>query len=193
MLKDGRCFWCSKDEEYIHYHDTEWGVPVYEDQKLFEFLVLETAQAGLSWHTILKRRKNYQNAFCQFDVNQVARMTEKDVLKQMENTGIIRNRAKIEATIANAKAFLQIQEDFGSFSLFQWQFVDGEPKDNAIKTRGQIQATTAISDWFTHELKSYGFKFVGSTVVYAHMQASGMVNDHFVDCFRYDEVKKLSL
>lgn len=193
MVRDKRCFWCDKDDAYRKYHDTEWGVPVYEDEKLFEFLVLETAQAGLSWHTILLRRAAYRKAFRNFNVKKVAQMTAKDVENLMqEGSGIIRNRAKILATIANAKAFLKIQEDFGSFALFQWQFVEGQPKDNALKNMKDYRPTTEISDWFTYELKKYGFKFVGSTVVYAHMQASGMVNDHFVDCFRYKEVKLLS-
>lgn len=191
MIKDGRCSWCIKDEDYIKYHDTEWGVPVYEDQKLFEFLVLETAQAGLSWHTILKRRHNYRKAFCGFDVDKVAAMTDVDVERLMQDSGIIRNRAKILATIANAKAFKQVQEDFGSFALFQWQFVEGAPIDSSMKSIKDYQPTTYISDWFTYELKKYGFKFVGSTVIYAHMQASGMVNDHFTKCFRYNEVKNM--
>ncbi len=191
MIKDGRCSWCIKDEEYIRYHDTEWGVPVYDDQKLFEFLVLETAQAGLSWHTILKRRDNYRKAFCDFDVDKVAKMTDADVERLMQNSGIIRNRAKIIATISNAKAFKQVQEDFGSFALFQWQFVEGYPIDSSMKSVKDYQPTTYLSDWFTYELKKYGFKFVGSTVIYAHMQASGMVNDHFTKCFRYNEVKKM--
>ena len=192
MVKEGRCFWCTKDEDYIRYHDTEWGVPVYDDQKLFEFLVLETAQAGLSWHTILKRRDNYRKAFCNFDVDKVSNMTEADVNRLLQDTGIIRNRAKILATITNAKAFKKIQEEFGSFALFQWQFVDGYPIDNSLKTIKDYRATTYISDWFTYELKKYGFKFVGSTVIYAHMQASGMVNDHFTNCFRHNEVKKIA-
>ena len=192
MVKDKRCAWCVKAEDYIQYHDTEWGVPVYDDQKLFEFLVLETAQAGLSWYTILQRRDNYRNAFCDFDVNRVAAMTDKDVERLLLNPGIIRNRAKIAATIHNAKAFLKVQEDFGSFALFQWHIVEGLPLDSALKDYKDYQPTTYLSDWFTYELKQYGFKFIGSTVVYAHMQASGMVNDHFINCFRYKEIKALA-
>lgn len=186
-----RCHWCGTDPIYVKYHDEEWGVPVYDDQKLFEFITLEGAQAGLSWITILKRRDGYRKAFKNFDVQAVARMTDADVERLMLDPGIIRNRAKIQAAISNAQKFIQIQEDFGSFALFQWQFVDGAPINGKIKSKKDFKATTPISDWFSHELKNYGFKFVGSTVIYAHMQACGMVNDHISHCFRHREVLKL--
>lgn len=177
---------------YVKYHDTEWGVPVVDDGKLFEFLCLEGAQAGLSWITILRRRDGYRRAFHHFNAEKVARMTDKDVERLMQDTGIIRNRAKIQATITNAQKFLQIQEDFGSFTHFQWQFVDGEPLQTYRKPGQSPRATSPESDWFSHELKSLGFKFVGSTIMYAHMQACGMVNDHRVDCFRHQEILNLS-
>ena len=186
-----RCHWCGTDPLYVKYHDEEWGVPVYDDQKLFEFLTLESAQAGLSWITILKRREGYRKAFKNFDAQKVARMTEQEAEALMNDPGIIRNRAKIKAAILNAQRFIQIQEDYGSFALFQWQFVDGQPLQTRIRTKKDCKATTYESDWFSHELKKYGFQFVGSTIIYAHMQACGMVNDHIVDCFRHKEVQKL--
>lgn len=186
-----RCHWCGTDPLYVKYHDEEWGVPVYDDQKLFEFLTLESAQAGLSWITILKRREGYRKAFKNFDAQKVARMTEQEAEALMNDPGIIRNRAKIKAAILNAQRFIQIQEDYGSFALFQWQFVDGQPLQTRIRTKKDYKATTYESDWFSHELKKYGFQFVGSTIIYAHMQACGMVNDHIVDCFRHKEVQKL--
>ena len=186
-----RCHWCGTDPTYVHYHDSEWGVPVYDDQKLFEFITLEVAQAGLSWITILKRRDGYRKAFKNFDVEAVARMTPKETQRLMQNSGIIRNRLKIEAAVTNAQNFIKIQEDFGSFALFQWQFVNGEPQQRVIKTAADYRATTPESDWFSKELKDYGFKFVGSTIMYAHMQACGMVNDHHAKCFRQKEIALL--
>lgn len=183
-----RCGWCIKDPLYIRYHDEEWGVPVYDDKVLFEFLILEGAQAGLSWLTILKRREGYRKAFSQFDVNRVARFSEKKIETLMLDSSIIRNRAKIHASVTNAKAFLKIQEAFGSFSDYSWQFVDGKPIVNKRKELSDIPATSKESDAFSKDLKQRGFKFVGSTIMYAHMQAVGMVNDHLVSCFRYKEV-----
>lgn len=185
-----RCGWCLKDSIYIKYHDEEWGVAVHDDRKLFEFLVLEGAQAGLSWLTILKRRNGYKKAFCNFDANKVARMNNKDVQKLLKNEEIIRNKAKIECTISNAKAFLKIQEEFGSFDSYSWNFVDGKPIVNKRKTLKDIPAISKESDAFSKDLKQRGFKFVGSTIMYAHMQAVGMVNDHLTSCFRYKEVSK---
>jgi DNA-3-methyladenine glycosylase I len=186
-----RCHWCGTDPLYVKYHDEEWGVPVYDDQKLFEFLTLESAQAGLSWITILKKREGYRKAFKNFDVQKVAKMTEQEAEALMNDPGIVRNRAKIKAAILNAQRFIQIQEDYGSFALFQWQFVDGQPIQTYIRSKKDYKTTTYESNWFSHELKKYGFQFVGSTVIYAHMQACGMVNDHLVDCFRHREVQKL--
>jgi DNA-3-methyladenine glycosylase I len=186
-----RCHWCGTDPLYVKYHDEEWGVPVYDDQKLFEFLTLESAQAGLSWITILKKREGYRKAFKNFDVQKVAKMTEQEAEALMNDPGIVRNRAKIKATILNAQRFIQIQEDYGSFALFQWQFVDGQPIQTCIRSKKDYKTTTYESNWFSHELKKYGFQFVGSTVTYAHMQACGMVNDHLVDCFRHREIQKL--
>jgi len=187
MLK--RCGWCLKENIYIKYHDDEWGVPVYDDKKLFEFLILEGAQAGLSWLTILKRRDCYRKAFKNFDVKKVARMTKKDIKLLKTDTGIIRNELKIRAAITNAKNFIKIQEEFGSFSDYSWHFVDGKPIHNKWKELGQIPATSKESDAFSKDLKQRGFKFVGSTIIYAHMQAVGMVNDHLISCFRYKELK----
>jgi DNA-3-methyladenine glycosylase I len=183
-----RCDWCLADPIYIKYHDKEWGVPVYNDKKLFEFLVLEGAQAGLSWLTILKRRQGYKDAFCNFDASHVARLTQRDVQRLLKNERIIRNKLKIECTVSNAKAFLQIQEEFGSFSDYSWNFVDGKPIISKRRTLKDIPATSKESDAFSKDLKQRGFKFVGSTIIYAHMQAVGMVNDHLTSCFRYKEV-----
>lgn len=183
-----RCQWVTNDPEYIHYHDTEWGVPVHDDRKLFEFLILEGAQAGLSWLTILKRRKGYVRAFDNFDVEKVARYTPEKINRLLQDSGIIRNRLKVASAVTNAQAFIRVQEEFGSFDRYAWQFVDGEPKINAFKSNSDIPATTKESDAFSKDLKQRGFKFVGSTIIYAHMQATGMVNDHLVSCFRYSEV-----
>lgn len=186
--KDTRCGWCLSDPIYVQYHDDEWGVPVYDDKKLFEFLVLEGAQAGLSWLTILKRREGYKNAFCNFEVEKVARMTPKKIQKLLTNEAIIRNKAKIESTVSNAKAFIEIQEQFGSFADYSWQFVNGKPIINKRRQLTDIPPTSKESDAFSKDLKQRGFKFVGSTIMYAHMQAVGMVNDHLMSCFRYKEV-----
>jgi DNA-3-methyladenine glycosylase I len=171
------------------YHDHEWGLPVHDDRRHFEFLVLEGAQAGLSWSTILKRRAGYRRAFGDFDPVKVARYTDKRVAKLLTDPAIIRNRLKIEAAVKNARAFLDVQQEFGSFDAYCWQFVDGRPKLNRWKTTRQVPATSLESDAFSKDLKRRGFSFVGSTIIYAHMQAVGMVNDHLVDCFRYREVQ----
>jgi DNA-3-methyladenine glycosylase I len=183
-----RCIWCERDQIYIEYHDTEWGVPVHNDNKLFEFLILEGAQAGLNWLTILKRRADYKKAFIDFNAEKIARFSKEKIEKLMQNPGIIRNRAKIEATITNARAFLAIQETFGSFDKYSWQFVNGERIVNAWQNIKDLPATSKESDAFSKDLKQRGFKFVGSTIIYAHMQAVGMVNDHLISCFRYTEV-----
>ena len=175
-------------ELYIQYHDKEWGVPVHDDQKHFEFLVLESAQAGLSWATILKKREGYRKAFADFDVQTVAGYGAGMVEDLLQDASIIRNRAKIEATINNAKQFIEVQEEFGSFDKYIWQFVGGKPKINSWKTMSEVPVTTPESDALSKDLKKRGFKFVGSTTLYAHMQAIGLVNDHTIDCFRYNEV-----
>jgi DNA-3-methyladenine glycosylase I len=183
-----RCAWAGSDPFYVTYHHTEWGVPVHDDRLLFEFLVLEGAQAGLSWATILRKRENYRRAFDNFDPRLVAGYDEKKVMALLADPGIVRNRLKIAATIQNAKAFLAIQKEFGSFDAYVWRFVGGKPIKNAWRTMQEIPAKTAESDALSKDLIQRGFKFVGSTICYAHMQATGMVNDHTVDCFRYDEV-----
>ncbi len=183
MMNKNRCAWCEKDDLYRNYHDNEWGKPVYNDATLFEFLILETFQAGLSWHTILKKRENFRKAFDQFDVKKVAAYNDKKLHILIEDTGIIRNQLKIKSAVSNAQAFIKIQEEFGSFSKYIWAFVDGKPIDNKPQTLKDVPATTPLSDALSKDLKKRGFKFVGSTVVYAHMQATGMVNDHVVDCF----------
>ena len=172
----------------IEYHDTEWGVPLHDEQKLFEFLILEGMQAGLSWSTILNKRQNFRAAFHDFDPHRVARYTARDVKRLLNNSGIIRNRLKIEAAITNARRFLEVQNEFDSFDAYIWRFVDGQPIRNTFKALQGIPTKTPLSDAISKDLKQRGFKFVGSTIVYAHMQATGMVNDHTVDCFRYDEV-----
>jgi len=168
----------------IVYHDTEWGVPVHDDRVLFEFLTLEGAQAGLSWLTVLRKRAAYRAAFAEFDVQRVARFTPEKIARLMQEPGIVRNRLKLESTVKNARAFLKVQEEFGSFARYQWRFVDGVPLQSAVRARKDVPARTAISDAFSKDLKKRGFSFVGSTIIYAHMQAVGMVNDHWVDCFR---------
>lgn len=183
-----RCSWCEGSELYENYHDQEWGVPVYDDQTLFEFLILETFQAGLSWITVLKKRENFRAAFDNFDYKKVALYDEAKFEELIQNAGIIRNKLKIKAAISNAQAFMEIQKEFGSFSTYIWGFVDGKPIKNNFKTLAEVPATTPLSDKISKDLKKRGFKFVGSTVVYAHMQATGMVNDHVTDCFRYNEV-----
>lgn len=179
-----RCAWCEKDDLYRDYHDNEWGNPVYEDDKLFEFLVLETFQAGLSWHTILKKRDNFRKAFDQFNYKKIAQYGDAEIERLMQDAGIIRNGLKIKGTITNAIAFMEIQKEFGSFSNYIWGFTDGKPMDNNPKTLNDVPAVNEISDALSKDLKKRGFKFVGSTVVYAHMQATGMVNDHVKECWK---------
>ncbi len=186
-----RCEW-ARTEPSIAYHDQEWGAPVHDDRKLFEFLVLEGAQAGLSWETILKKRENYRRAFDGFDPAKVARYNARKVRHLLADPGIVRNRLKIESAIQNAKAFLVVQEEFGSFDAYIWRFVNGRPIQNAWKTLKQIPAKTPVSEALSKDLIKRGFRFVGPTIVYAHMQATGMVNDHTVDCFRYKAVQKLA-
>jgi DNA-3-methyladenine glycosylase I len=182
-----RCNWASNDLN-IPYHDSEWGVPLHDDRALFEFLILEGAQAGLSWDTILRKRENYRAAFDNFDPAKVAAYDEKKVAELMGNEGIIRNRLKIASAIGNAKAFLKVQEEFGSFDKYIWGFVGGKPLDNGLTEFSQVPAKTDISDAVSKDLKKRGFNFVGSTIMYAFMQATGMVNDHLTSCFRYKEV-----
>lgn len=182
-----RCHWVSDDPLYIKYHDEEWGVPVRDDKTIFEFLTLESAQAGLSWITILKKRENYRKAFSNFDVKKVSQYTEKDVKRLLKNDGIIRNQLKIRATITNAQKFLEVQKEFGTFSEYIWSFVSHKTIKNMWKSK-KFHATTKESDELSLDLKRRGFKFVGSTIVYAHMQATGMVNDHIRRCFRYNQV-----
>ena len=184
-----RCPWAF-DEIYIRYHDTEWGVPLHDDQKLFEFIILEGAQAGLSWHTVLKKRENYRKAFANFDAEKVARFNEAKIQKLLNDPGIIRNKLKVRSAVQNAKAFLKVQEEFGSFDAYIWRFVDGRPIQNTRKTMKDIPAVTRESDAMSKDLIGRGFKFVGSTICYAHMQATGMVNDHLVSCFRHAQVSK---
>lgn len=186
--KIARCGWCGDDELYIRYHDEEWGVPVRDDRRLFEFLILEGAQAGLSWITILRKRENYRVAFADFDPEKIARFDEKDMERLLANPGIIRNRLKIAAAVTNARVFLETVERHGSFSQYLWGFVDGKPIRNARKTLADIPAATPLAERISKELKRLGFKFVGPTIVYAHMQATGMVNDHLTSCFRYRQV-----
>jgi DNA-3-methyladenine glycosylase I len=190
MSKDApRCPW-PVDEMYIAYHDTEWGVPLHDERALFEFLVLEGAQAGLSWHIILKKRDAYRAAFDQFDPQKVARYTQARINKLLANAGIIRNRLKIESAVRNARAFLAVQEEFGSFDSYIWRFVDGRPIINRFRSTKDVPARTRESDAMSKDLKQRGFNFVGSTICYAHMQATGMVNDHLVHCFRHSECSR---
>jgi len=186
-----RCAWVSVENALLReYHDCEWGVPNHNDRKHFEFLILEAAQAGLSWSIVLNKREGYRRAFSQFDPEKVARYTNAKIDKLVADPGIIRNRMKIEAGVKNARALLAVQEEFGSFDKYCWRFVDGEPRQNRWKSQRQIPATTSESDEFSRDLKQRGFSFVGSTVIYSHMQAVGMVNDHLVDCFRYRTIKR---
>lgn len=188
-----RCPWVPKNNSlYEKYHDTEWGVPVYKDKKLFEFLVLESAQAGLSWETILRKRKGYKKLFANFDPKKIARFTKRDITKllNLETPEIIRNRAKIEATINNAKRFLEVKKEFGTFSKYQWNFVNNKPIVNNIRKIKDYRVSISESDVMAKDMKKRGFKFLGSTTLYAHMQAVGMVNDHVIDCFRYKQVMK---
>lgn len=184
-----RCGWCGEDPLYVAYHDTEWGVPVHDDRKLFEFVVLEGAQAGLSWLTILRRREGYRRAFADFDPERVARFDQSDVERLLQDSSIIRNRKKVESTVANARAFLRVQAEFGSFDRYIWGFVEGRPILNRFRSLGEIPARTELAETISRDLKRRGFGFVGPTIVYAHMQATGMVNDHLVDCFRYSQLR----
>ncbi len=177
-----RCAWCEKDDLYRDYHDNEWGNPVYDDETIFEFLVLETFQAGLSWYTILKKRENFRKAFDNFDYKKIVKYDEDKIQELLQDEGIIRNKLKVRGTVSNAVAFMKVQEEFGSFSKYIWGFTGGKPIDNQPKVLRDIQTTSAISDALSKDLKKRGFKFVGSTVMYAYMQATGMVNDHVVDC-----------
>ena len=186
-----RCYWAGSDPLYLEYHDAEWGVPLYDDHKIFEFLILETFQAGLSWMTILKKRENFRKALDNFDYKKISKYNEAKFDELMDNKGIIRNRLKIKATISNATAFIDIQKEFGSFNKYIWDFVDNEPIQNNYSSANDVPAKTELSDMISLDLKKRGFKFVGSTIVYSHMQATGMVNDHTPDCFRYREVQKL--
>jgi len=187
-MKKNKCGWCLGDALYEAYHDLEWGVPVRDDPTLFEFLILETFQAGLSWITVLKKRENFRKAFDNFDYKKIAIYDQAKIDSLLQNAGIIRNKLKINATISNAVAFMKIQEEFGSFSNYIWGFVDGTPIKNRIENYNEGPSTTDLSDILSKDLKKRGFKFVGSTVIYAHMQATGMVNDHEISCFRYHQV-----
>jgi len=184
-----RCEWCLKDELYLNYHDMEWGVPVHDEQKLFEFLILEGAQAGLSWLTVLRKRAAYREAFDDFDPHKIARYGQGKLNELMNNTGIIRNRLKIEAAVKNAQAFLTIQENMGSFNRYIWNFVDGQPIQNRFEKLKDLPAETEISRIISKDMKKRGFSFVGPTIIYAHMQATGMVNDHLTGCYRHKELR----
>lgn len=186
-----RCGWCVGDPLYEAYHDTEWGVPVLDDQTLFEFLILETFQAGLSWITILRKRENFREALDGFNYEKIADYSEEKIEELLLNAGIIRNKLKVRATVTNAQAFMKVQEEFGSFSAYIWEFVQGKPINNKVENYKEMPPTTSVSDALSKDLKKRGFKFVGSTVMYAHMQATGMVNDHEVSCFRHKEVKQI--
>lgn len=188
MSTKHKCGWCVGDTLYEAYHDKEWGVPVYDDATLFEFLILETFQAGLSWITILRKRENFRLAFDGFDYKKIACYNQGKIDSLLQDAGIIRNKLKINATVTNAQAFMKIQDEFGSFSSYIWKFTNGKPIKNNLVNYKDAPANTALSDAISKDLKKRGFKFVGSTVVYAHMQATGMVNDHEVSCFRYNEV-----
>lgn len=188
-----RCDWCEDTfEEYVAYHDKEWGVPVHDDKKQFEFLILEGAQAGLSWSTILKKREGYRKAFADFEVEKVARFDEKKIQTLLNNPGIVRNRLKVRSAVTNAQNFIEVQEKYGSFDEYIWSFVDGKPIQNSWESMNEVPAETDISDKLAKDLKKKGFKFVGSTIIYAHMQAVGMVNDHLISCFRHPEIKNMS-
>ena len=190
-MNKNRCPWCETHFDYKHYHDTEWGVPIFDDIKLFETLLLETFQAGLSWLTVLRKRENFRVAFDNFDVYKIAGYKAEKIDALCQDQGIIRNRLKIKAAINNAQAFLKIQQSYRSFAQYLWSFVDHKPIQNSYRSLDEVPAKTALSDHISLSLKNHGFKFVGSTIVYAHLQATGMVNDHLVSCFRYEEVKNL--
>ncbi|MCB2314060.1 DNA-3-methyladenine glycosylase I [Clostridium tagluense] len=182
-----RCDWCGNDPLYMKYHDEEWGVPVHEDRKHFEFLILESAQAGLSWITILRKRENYRKAYDDFDFNKIAQYDDEKVIELIQNKGIIRNKLKIAASINNAVMFIKIQEEFGSFDAYIWAFVDNSPRINHWDSIANVPATSELSDKVSKDLKKRGFKFLGSTITYAHLQATGIINDHIKSCFRYTE------
>lgn len=184
-----RCPWPSDDKLMIKYHDKEWGIPVHNDRKLFEFLILEGFQAGLSWRTILHKRENFRKAFDNFDFNKIAKYDRRKINALLKDEGIIRNKLKVEAAITNARAFLRVRKEYGSFDKYIWSFVNGKPIQNKFKSLKQLPAKTKLSDKISEDLKKRGFKFVGSTIVYAHMQATGMVNDHVVNCYRHKEIK----
>ncbi|MEO6882657.1 MAG: DNA-3-methyladenine glycosylase I [Bacteroidia bacterium] len=191
MIEKNRCDWCKKEKIYMDYHDTEWGIPVYDDNKLFEFLILEGAQAGLSWITILRRRENYRKAFANFDVKKVAKFDEQKIIFLMQDEGIIRNQLKIRSAVSNAKLFINIQKEFGSFSNYMWGFLPNKkPIINKPKTLKDVPPRSEISDEISKDMKNRGFKFFGTTICYAHMQATGMVNDHLVSCWKYKPSKK---
>ena len=184
-----RCIWAGDDPLYRAYHDDEWGVPLHDDQRLFEFLILEGAQAGLSWITILRKRENYRAAFDDFDAARIAEYTPNKIESLLQDTGIVRNRLKVQSAVINAQKFLEVQNEFGSFDQFIWQFVEGKPRQNKWRSMAEVPAHTAESDAMSKELKRRGFKFVGATICYAQMQATGMVNDHTTDCFRHKELR----
>lgn len=191
MKKITRCPWPADDKLMIKYHDEEWGVPLHNDRKLFEFLLLEGFQAGLSWRTILHKRKNFRKAFDNFDFNKIAKYDKRKINSLMKDEGIIRNKLKIEAAVTNAKAFIQIRKEFGTFDKYIWSFINYKPINNKFNSIKELPARTELSDKISEDLKKRGFKFVGSTVIYAHIQATGMVNDHLVSCFRYHQIKNL--
>lgn len=182
-----RCSWCGEDPLYQHYHDTEWGVPCRDDRTLFEFVVLEGAQAGLSWITVLRKREHYREAFANFDVQRVAAYDEQDIERLLQNPGIVRNRLKVASTVTNARCFIELQSQFGSFSDYIWGFVDGTPITNHWSSQAQIPASTELSDKISKDMKQRGFKFFGTTICYAHLQATGVVNDHTTACFRHSQ------
>ena len=187
-----RCPWCENTfDAYVKYHDDEWGVPVYDDKTQFEFLILEGAQAGLSWSTILKKRKGYRQEFANFDVEKVARFDEQKIQQMLQNPGIIRNKLKVRSAVSNAQHFIEVQEEFGSFSDYIWSFVGGSPVQNEWQTMQDVPATTPTSDKLSADLTERGFKFTGSTIMYAHMQATGLVNDHITSCYRYSTIKNM--
>lgn len=188
QVTNKRCAWCGDDPLYVQYHDEEWGLPQHDDKVLFEFLLLESFQAGLSWITILRKRENFRKAFAGFDPQKVARFTPARVEKLLQDAGIIRNRQKIEASLANARAFLKVQQEFGSFDAYSWGFIGGKPVANKWKSMEEIPVYTDLALAFSKDLKARGFKFVGPTIVYSHMQATGMVNDHVISCFRHRQV-----
>jgi DNA-3-methyladenine glycosylase I len=191
LIKMKRCSWCQNDELYIKYHDEEWGVPVHNDKKHFEFLILEGVQAGLNWLMVLKKRENYRKAFDNFDPLKIAQYNQRKVSELMNNPGIIRNKRKIEASIVNANNFIRIQEEFGSFDEYIWNFVDYKPIVNYWREISEIPSKTKLSDKISKDLKSRGFKFVGSTIIYSHLQAIGIINDHVMDCFRFTQLAQI--